>query len=414
MCLFLFLLFFGFFDIVHCRNFCTFGFLIKQTLQFKTIIGQQRVKQKLVSSVAENRVAHTQLFLGPEGAGSLALAIAFAQYVNCTHKQNGDSCGTCPSCVKYEKFAHPDLHFVFPTTTNDRVKKDPESNLFLDSWRSYLEKTAAYVTQNGWYEHLGVGNKQGTIYARDANQIIKILGLKSYEAEYKVVIVYLAEKLHPSASNKLLKSLEEPPHKTLIILVAERYEMILPTVRSRAQLVKVPALSREDIEAAVAKRSQALQIRVNAAEIASMANGNWNEALALMDDSGENDFYFLKFRDWMRLCFRPGNFIELHAFIQEWARLGREKQKQFLSYGLKVVHHSLLIEQGLTNAVFAHQAEMDYLTKFAPFVHDGNRKQMVELLNEAIYHIERNAHAAILFTDLSFSMVDLLKIQKAG
>lgn len=383
-------------------------------MQFKSIIGQQGVKHKLVSSVAENRVAHTQLFLGPEGAGSLALAIAFAQYVNCTNKQDGDSCGKCPSCVKYEKFAHPDLHFVFPTTTNDKVKKEPESILFIDEWRAYLEQTKAYVTQNGWYEHLGVGNKQGTIYAKDANQIIKKLGLKSYEAEYKVVIVYLAEKLHVSASNKLLKSLEEPPEKTLIILVAERYEMILPTVRSRAQLVKVPALKPADIEQAILKEADALKMTVNGAEIAAMANGNWNQALALMDESQGSDFNFVKFRDWMRLCFRPGNFLDLYALIQELSRLGREKQKQFLAYGMKVIHHSLLIEQGMVDAVYAPRAEREYLTKFAPFVHSGNRTKMYELLNEAVYHIERNANPGILFADLSFSMIDLLKIARKG
>jgi len=379
-------------------------------LQFKSIIGQQGVKQKLINSVAENRVAHTQLFLGPEGAGSLALAIAFAQYVNCTNKQDGDSCGKCPSCVKYEKFAHPDLHFVFPTTTNDKVKKDPESVFFADDWRAYLSKTQAYATQAGWYDFLGVGNKQGTIYAKDANQIIKKLGLKSYEAEYKVVIIYLAEKLHVSASNKLLKSLEEPPDKTLIILVAERYEMIIPTVRSRAQLIKIPKLKDANIEQALLRLHDQELSKADVGQIAVMANGNWNKALELIDENQEHDYNFLKFRDWMRLCFRPGNFLDLYALIQEISRLGREKQKRFLAYGMKVIHNSMLVQQGMDEKLTAQGEEKNYFIKFAPFVRDANRTQMYELFNEAVYHIERNAHPGILFTDLSFRLIDLLNV----
>ena len=204
-------------------------------MQFKQIIGQESVKSKLLTSARENRVAHTQLFLGPEGTGSVALAIAFAQFINCKNRTETDSCGTCPSCIKYEKFSHPDLHFFFPTTTNDAVKKDPKSELFLNDWRAYLTSEKGYPTQNGWYDYIGVGNKQGTIYVRDASDLVHQISLKSYEAEYKVFIIWMTERLHESASNKLLKTFEEPPDKTLIILTAERYELILPTVRSRAR-----------------------------------------------------------------------------------------------------------------------------------------------------------------------------------
>ncbi len=378
-------------------------------MQFKSIVGQQAVKQKLISAVAENRVAHTQLFLGPEGSGALPLAIAFAQYVNCTHKQNGDSCGKCPSCVKYEKFAHPDLHFIFPTTTTDKVKKDPESILFIEEWRDYLNKSKAYVTQNGWYDFLGVGNKQGTIYARDANQIIKKLGLKAYEAKYKVVIIYLAEKLNAAASNKLLKSLEEPPDKTLIILVAERYELIIPTVRSRAQLVKVQRLTNQNIQQALLDGDSTGLSEKEANKMAVRANGNWNHALNLKNENEENDYNFLKFRDWMRLCFRPANYLDLYALIQELSRLGREKQKHFLAYGLKVIHNSLIVNHGMIGDVVADEEEKNYFIKFAPFINVSNQKQMYQLLNDAVYHIERNAHPGILFTDLSFQLIELLK-----
>ncbi|NOX87323.1 MAG: DNA polymerase III subunit delta, partial [Chlorobi bacterium] len=209
-------------------------------MQFKFIIGQQEVKEKLLNSFNKKRVAHTQLFLGPEGNGSLALAIAFAQYVNCRNRTEADSCGKCPSCLKFQKFAHPDLHFFFPTTTNDRVKKEPKSELFMEEWRNYLGNFESYPTQKGWYEAIRAGNKQGMIYVRDASSFIQHLALKAFESEYRTFIIWLPEKLHPAASNKLLKTFEEPPDNTLIFLIAERYELLLPTVRSRAQLVKVP------------------------------------------------------------------------------------------------------------------------------------------------------------------------------
>jgi len=378
-------------------------------MKFSEVIGQQAVKQRLLASVRGNRVAHTQLFLGPEGSGTLPLAIAFAQYLSCPHKHDNDSCGTCPSCIKYQKFAHPDLHFIFPTATNDKVKKNPQSELFQEEWLNFLQKNRGYVTQSSWYETLGVGNKQGTIYARDANDVVKLLGFKPYEAKYKVVIIFQAERLHISASNKLLKSLEEPPDNTLIILIAERYEMIIPTVRSRAQLVKVPKLQMADIQDALLQQFPGKINAEQAPELTALSHGNWNLALELMEQVDESEYNFVKFRDWMRLCFRGNDYLALHGLIQELSRLGREKQKRFLIYGLQVMHNSLLINTKLDLSVVAGAGEKDYLQKFAPYVNAANQKQMYELLNEAVYHIERNAHPGILFADLSFKLSELMQ-----
>jgi len=378
-------------------------------MQFKDVIGQQAVKERLIATVKEKRVAHTQLFLGPEGAGALPVALAFAQYINCENKQDGDSCGVCPSCVKYQKFSHPDLHFIFPTATNSKVKKNPESELFQEEWLSFLQENQGYVTQGAWYDFLGTGNKQGTIYARDANQIVKLLGYKPYEAPYKVVIVFMAERLHLSASNKLLKSLEEPPENTLIILIAERYEMIIPTVRSRAQLVKIPLLRPEDVEQELLRRFPDEIHEEKAREIALMSEGNWNKALELLEQAEDDQYNFLKFREWMRLCFRGNDYLAMNELIQELSRLGREKQKKFLAYGLQVFHYALLIQQGQMHRVIASDEEKDYLKKFAPYVNQANRQKMYELLNEAFYHIERNAHPGILFADLSFQLTSCLQ-----
>ncbi len=381
-------------------------------MKFSDIIGQQTVKERLRTCVRENRVAHTQLFLGPEGSGSLPLAIAFAQYLNCTHKQSGDSCGTCLSCIKYQKFAHPDLHFIFPTATNDKVKKYPHSELFQEEWLNFMQKNRGYATQSSWYETLGIGNKQGTIYARDANEIVRLIGFKPYEAMLKVVIIFQAERLNTAASNKLLKSFEEPPDNTLIILVADRYELIIPTVRSRAQLMKVPKLKDAEIKNALVEWFSERLTGEKVREVASLSQGNWNLALELIDQVDENEYNFVKFRDWMRLCFRGNDYLALHGLIQELSRLGREKQKRFLKHGLQVMHNCLMINGKKEISVVARTSEKDYLLKFAPFVNAANQRQMYELLNEAVYHIERNAHPGILFADLSFKLAALMQVGK--
>ncbi len=381
-------------------------------MQFKDVIGQQAVKERLRVSVRENRVAHTQLFLGPEGSGALPLAIAFAQYLNCQNKKDGDSCGTCPSCVKYQKFAHPDLHFIFPTATNEKIKKYPQSELFQEEWLNFIRKNRGYITQSSWYQNLGIGNKQGTIYARDANEIVKLIGFKPYEALFKVVIIFQAERLHVAASNKLLKSFEEPPDNTLIILVADRYELVIPTVRSRAQLIKVPKLKETAIRDTLLDQFSEKLTDEKAGEFAVLSQGSWNLALELMEQSDEREYNFMKFREWMRLCFSGKDYVALFGIIQELSRLGRERQKRFLKYGLQVMHNSLMINGKQGVPIVARNSEKDYLLKFAPFVNTANQKRMYELLNEAIYHVERNAHPGILFADLSFKMTELMMAGK--
>ena len=376
-------------------------------MQFKDIIGQKQVIDRLLSSYRENRVAHTQLFLGQEGSGAFALALAFAQYINCEQKQEGDSCGKCASCLKYERFSHPDLHFFFPTTTNDKVKKDPKSELFLDEFREYLTESRGYITQNGWYEQLKVGNKQGMINVRDASDIIAKTSLKPYEAPYKIIMIWMAEKLNDATSNKLLKTFEEPPENTIIMLVAERYEMLLPTVRSRAQLIKVPKIGIEDMQKALKER---LEFDENAAgEIAVMSSGNWNLAQDLADNSEEVKANFVTFRQWLRHCFKPDNYLELNKFISELGRLGREKQKAMLNYGLEMVHLCMLHNQDHGSLVVKNGEELEFSKRLAPFITPDNQEEIYSLLNEAVYHIERNAHPGILFSDLSFKLIDIFR-----
>ncbi len=379
-------------------------------MQFKNIIGQQSVKNKLIKAFREKRVPHTQLFIGQEGSGTLALAVAYAQFLNCNHKQDGDSCGICSSCIKYQKLAHPDLHFIFPTAKNEKIKKDPQANLFMSDWQSYFLSVDGYVSQSGWYQYLNLGgNKQGSIYIRDANDIVKSLSFKPYESDYKVIIIYLAEKLNITAANKLLKSLEEPPENSLIFLVAEKYEQILPTIRSRTQIVKVPLINSVDLKGALRNKFPGNFNEENLDNIVNLANGNWNRALEALGSVEVREFNFLKFREWMRICYKPDDYLSFSKLIQELSRMGREKQKSFLNYGLYVVHNTLLINEKLDSKVVADKTEINYFKNFSPFINDVNRVKFYRILNESIYHLERNVNPTVLFTHLSFQIVNFLK-----
>lgn len=376
---------------------------------FSQIIGHEDIKKKLIQSVKENRIAHAQLFLGPEGTGKLALAIAYAQYINCTNKRENDSCGECPSCKKFNALAHPDLHFIFPSTTNKNVKKDPESDLFLTEWREYLTSCDCYASLPNWYNALDIENKQGLINVRDASTIIRKLNLKSYEAEYKVVIIWMAERLNTEAANRLLKLVEEPPEKTLFILVSENQEELLMTIRSRTVLMKIPKLTYNDVSEALVKKFNCNA--ENAHNAAVLSNGNWILATNYVDNQDEEKIYFTFFQKWMRYCFKF-NAPELIDFIaNDIKSLGREKQKEFLAYGLNLFHNALFINNGLINNVLLPEDEKAFLRNFAPFISNNNIDLITELFEESIRQIERNGNAQLIFLDDSFKIFNYFKMK---
>ena len=376
---------------------------------FSQIIGHEDIKKKLIQSVKENRIAHAQLFLGPEGTGKLALAIAYAQYINCTNKGENDSCGVCPSCKKFNNLAHPDLHFVFPSTTNKNVKKDPESDLFLTEWREYLKSCDCYANLSNWYNAFEVENKQGIINVHDAATIIRKLSLKTYEAEYKIAIIWMAEKLNLEASNKLLKLLEEPQDKTLFILISENQEELLMTIRSRTVMMKIPKLSYNEVRDALVKKFNCNA--ENAHNAAVLSDGNWILASHYIENQDEEKFNFACFQKWMRYCFKF-SAPELIDFIaNDIKSLGREKQKEFLSYGLNMFHNALFINNGLLNHVLLTEEEMNFMKNFAPFVSNKNIDLISELFEESINQIERNGNAQMIFLDDSFKIFNYFKIK---
>ena len=376
---------------------------------FSQIIGQEDVKKNLIQSVRESRVAHAQLFLGPEGTGSLALAIAYAQYINCTNRSDNDSCGVCPSCKKFNSLVHPDLHFVFPNAATKNVKSNTESDMLLSEWRDFIGSTEAYGSLQDWYKALDIENKQGIINVRDAATIMRKLNLKAYEAEYKVAIIWMAEKLNTQAANKLLKLLEEPPEKTVFLLVSENQEELLATVRSRTLLMKVPKLTVEEIQSALMNKFDCdFSTAHNAALI---SDGNWILASHYLTDSENEKIYFRCFQKWMRYCFRF-SAPELIDFIANDIKpLGREKQKDFLAYGLNVFHNAILYNNGLRNNVLLPEEELAFINNFAPFVSNNNIELITALFEESINQIERNGNASLIFLDDSYKIFNYFKMK---
>lgn len=376
---------------------------------FSEIVGHDDLKKRLIQSVKENRVAHAQLFVGTEGSGKMPLALAYAQYINCSNRTESDSCGVCPSCKKYLSLSHPDLHFIFPTATNKSVKKDPESDLFLVEWREYFSDCQGYVNLSEWFDKLEIENKQGIINVRDASTIIRKLSFKSYESEYKVVILWMPEKLNVFSANKLLKLIEEPPEKTLFLLVAENQEEVLSTIRSRCVLVKVPRLETAVIkDALVEKYGCSEQLALDAA---TLSNGSWPMAKRFSNDIDNEMLYADTFRKWMRYCFK-GAVPELIDFVaNEIKGLGREKQKALLEYGLNIFHSSLLINNNISGAVMLTSTEKTFAQNFAPYINMKNVSQICALFEESINQIVRNANAQLVFMDDSLKMSKLLRLR---
>lgn len=372
---------------------------------FKDIIAQNSTKYKLIQSINENRISHAQLFIGPEGCGSLPLAIAYAQYLNCQSKQNNDSCGVCPSCIKFNKLIHPDLHFVFPVTTTKKITKDPISDDFIKLWREMVLENP-YFNQNQWYEFIGIENKQGIISKNESYSIIKKMGLKTFEADYKIMIFWLPEKMNQTAGNKLLKIIEEPPEKTLFIMVAENTALMLPTILSRLQTIKIPKFDKSDIQ-------QALVLKYNldtkeAESISHVANGNMVKAFEIYNSRGETVYNFEKFSLFMRLCYSH-NLPEISNWIDEISSIGREKLKSFLEYSLRLIRENFMLNQQLNEISYLDNQEKEFSMKFSKFINQNNVYKIYEEFNSAYYHIESNAYNKIVFFDMALKIFKLIK-----
>ncbi len=372
---------------------------------FENVLGHDHIKNHLIKSVDSGRIPHAQLFVGKEGTGTLPMAIAYAQYILMKFSANPEACR-----VKCEKLQHPDLHFAFPVATTDNVKNHPVSDLFLEEWRDFVA-TNSYGSLFNWMQHIGVEKKQGLIGKDEAQQISKKLTLKSYEGGFKIMIIWNADKMNETASNKLLKLIEEPPEKTILLLITEKEEQIIKTITSRCQAIHFNRLGEEVIEKSLIENEQ---IEENQAkQIAYQSEGNYNKALHLAHNNSKDLIFEEWFVTWVRSAFKARGNASVIQDLIDWSNAiageGREVQKQFLQYCLQVFRQALLLNYGSPDLVFLQPQTAGFkLENFAPFVHSANILAIEKEISDAQFHIERNGNAKIILLDLSIKLTRLL------
>lgn len=396
-------------------------------MQFKNVIGQQFVKEKLVNLVQQNRLSHALLFLGKEGCGALPLALAFSQYIVCTStgavtqpdphlpeaasnsrqtQEAADSCGICPACQKAGLLIHPDIHFSFPVITK-KPGEVPVSADFISQWREFL-KGSPYGNAYDWLQFISAENKQGNITSKECEEINHIIHLKSFESRYKILVMSMPEFLGKEG-NKLLKLIEEPPPDTLFIFVAEDETAILPTIVSRTQLVKIPFLHTHDVEIALLADGAN---EVTARQIAGVCQGNYREALQMLQHSEED--WQSRVREWLNTILKTGPAAQV-KWVEDMSKLGREKQKQFLRYFIYLIQHAVRMavandtgENGpLTNQI--PEKDKDFALRLNRLCNLGVLDAIITELDKAIYYVERNAHAKMLFHALTIRLYHIIK-----
>ncbi|WP_459189510.1 ATP-binding protein [Parabacteroides sp. APC149_11_2_Y6] len=373
-------------------------------MYFKDIIGQEDIKKRLIQSAQTGVVPHAQLFTEQGGAGAFPLALAYARYLNCTNRTETDSCGHCPSCLKYDELAHPDLHFVFPIVAKKEKKKEVCDD-YLTEWRSFL-KERPYFDIDGWLDYMEAGNSQALIYSKESDEIIRKLSLKIYEATYRVLLIWLPEKLHPTCANKLLKIIEEPPQNTVILMVSETPDQILGTILSRAQRINVRGIHPEAIAASMV--SQFGLAPEDAKHIAHLANGNYLKAIEAISLGEENKFFLEQFKGMMRNSWAR-NVKGMKGMADLLAGIGRERQKNFLSYCQHLIRENFMYRFQSPELNYMNLDEAGFSVKFAPFINERNVFDIMEELAKAEQQIGQNVNAKMIFFDLSLRLTVLIK-----
>ena len=371
---------------------------------FKDVIGQEEIKQRLIHSVNEQRISHAQMFAGPEGTGKLAMAIAYAQFISCKNRGETDSCGTCSSCHKYQKLAHPDLHFAFPVFNSAKFK-NAVSDDFLPEWREMF-KSSPYFNLSQWLEKIDAGNSQGLIYERESDNIYRKLNLKSFEAEYKVMIIWLPEKMNAACSNKLLKIIEEPPSKTLFILISEQEDSIISTIRSRVQLVKFPFIKNKALTEFLQKNEGANPDLIS--EAVHLSGGNYLKVQEYLNPGEDKQYFFEKFQEMMRFAYKR-EVLELIKWAEEMALINRDKQKAFFNSALRLVREYFVMNLNKSQLNYLNRNEKEWCKRFAPFINERNIISFADEFELAIKHISMNGNPRIIFLDTALRMVRLIK-----
>ncbi len=366
-------------------------------MKFSEIAGHSELKRRLAKGVDEGRVSHAQLFTGASGAGTLPLALAYAQYVNCTDRRDGDSCGECPACRKIAQLAHPDLHFVFPVNSTKGGSQKPLSDAFLPQWRELWAATGGVFDEAMWYRAIDIENQQGIITRNEADEVIRKLSFKSFEARYKVMIVWLPERMRTEAANTLLKILEEPWERTLFLLVSEAPDKLLPTILSRTQQVAVPGVEQEDTEEWL--RAKFDLPGDEAADVARLAGGDLIEARRLAEGAGSEatEQYFDLFTQLMRLSYNDKH-MELLEWADNVAAMGREEQKRLLQYSVRMLRENYMLNAGMDGITNLWGEELKFSRNFSPFIGNHNIESLVSEIELALAHIGQNGNPRMVFT----------------
>lgn len=366
---------------------------------FRDIVGQHEAKQKLIREVSEGKIPHTRLIFGPEGVGKMPMAIAYTRYLHCTNRLPEDACGKCPSCVKFNKLVHPDAHFVFPTV------KSLTSDSYLAQWRKMVIANP-YFSLNHWLKEMNAENAQATIYTKESEEIVRKLSLKSSESEYKSMIIWMPEKMHPSCANSLLKLFEEPPAKTVFILVSDAPDMVLGTILSRAQHFPMKRIEAHEIEQTLQQRYSIQP--TDSQNIAHLANGNFVKALEEIHINEDKKQFFELFVSLMRLSYQR-KIKEMKEWSEQVAAMGREKQKSFLEYCQNLIRENFIYNLRQADLTYMTRDEQQFSARFAPFINERNVMTMMEELAEAQKHIQQNVNAKMVFFDFSLKMIVALK-----
>lgn len=372
---------------------------------FRDVIGQEEAKQRLIQEVRSGKLPHARLFCGSKGVGKLPLAIAYARYLSCEHPTESDACGTCPNCIKYNKLAHPDLHFVFPVIK--RKNKDTVSDDYLPEWRELLQNNP-YFDINIWLEQMGAENQQAQIFVKESDEIVRKLSLKSSQGGYKVMIVWLPEKMNVDCANKLLKILEEPPTKTIFLLVSEEPDALLTTIQSRTQRFNVPCIDENQLSAELGRR-YGIEDK-EAANIAHRSEGNWIKAMETIHLNEENTLFLELFISLMRLAYQR-KIREMKQWSETLATMGRERQKHFLAYTQRMVRENFMYNFHTDSLIYLNDEEKNFSNRFSPFINERNVIGIMNELSEAERHIIQNVNARMVFFDFALKMIVLL-VQK--
>jgi len=381
---------------------------------FKSVLASPDLKNRLIALVKENRISHAQLFLSQAGTHSFALAVAYAQYICCQGKKEDDSCGVCPSCVKFEKLAHPDLHFIFPNCITKKIKKDPDSRQFAQEFRDFVFAKNYHIDIEDWLAELGGENKQATINIRDCSNVIQQNSIQSYEGGYKIFIFWCLDRLYHAAAPKLLKTLEEPEKNTLFILLTENPDKILATILSRTQLVKIPPLDHDVIAQQLINDFGMMAQK--AKDIAEISEGNYVKAINLHENNNELRDMLRKFEVLFtsmsalrnHASSQQINYLTVQDIIASIVETGREEQKSFLRFISRMIRNILMLGLQNENLVKATTEEKKVMSIFTKTITLKNAQPILHECNQALYHIERNGNSTLIFTDFYLKVSKLI------